>query len=287
MEKPIAERLQGAAGTLTRAERQLSDVIMKNYPVSGLGTITTLAEAAGISTPTVARLVQKLGFSGFPDFQASLRKELDEKISGPISKHENWAHKVPGEHIVNRFTDAVIDNIRQTLSQMDIADFDQGCALLSKPESTVYIVGGRITQTLADYFFLHMQVIREDITHISSNSNAWAHYLLDIKPDDVVVIFDIRRYETSTLKLAEMVAEKGAKIILFTDQWLSPIHTISTVTFSSRITAPSAWDSSISTMLLMEMIIAEVQEHNWPNTRRRMEELEQMFDQTRFFRKFT
>ena len=34
------------------------------------------------------------------------------------------------------------------------------------------------------------------------------------------------------------------------------------------------------------MIIAEVQERIWDVTRTRMEELEDMFDRTKFFRKF-
>lgn len=286
-DKTIAERLSAQRDSLTRAERQLTEIILKNYPVSGLGTITTLAEAAGVSTPTVARLVQKIGFSGFPEFQAALRQELDEKISGPISKRDIWSDNAPGEHLLNRFTEAVISNIRQTLNQVDLDEFEKACDLLSDDKNTVYIVGGRITRTLADYFFLHLQVIREKVTHISSNSNAWAHYLLDIKKGDVVVIFDVRRYEASTLKLAEMAAEKGAKIILFTDQWHSPVEDYADIVFSNRIAVPSAWDSSVSTMLMMEIIIAKVQEHNWPKTRERMEHLEDMFDRTRFFRKFT
>ena len=115
----IAERLRSRSGDLTRSERQLADIILKNYPASGLGTITTIAESAGVSTPTVARLVQKLGLSGFPEFQAELRKELNEKISGPISKRDVWADNAPDEHIMNRFTDAVIGNIRQTLGEVD------------------------------------------------------------------------------------------------------------------------------------------------------------------------
>ena len=65
----ISERLQAKFDALTRAERQLADAIMENYPVSGLGSITSVAQKAGVSTPTVARLVQKLGFKGFPGFQ--------------------------------------------------------------------------------------------------------------------------------------------------------------------------------------------------------------------------
>lgn len=283
----IADKLRARSSSLTRAERQLADSILKNYPVSGLGSITKIAIAANVSTPTVGRLVQKLGFKGFPDFQTNLRQELDEKISGPIAKRERWVNHAPKGHILNRFTEAVIENMSQSLGDIDPALFDETCTLLSEPERKIFIVGGRVTRTLADYFFLHMQVIRKSVTHISSNSNAWAHYLLDIEEGDVVVLFDIRRYENSTLRLAEMAKEKGAKIVLFTDQWGSPISSNSDYCFNSQIAVPSAWDSNVTSMLLAEIIIAEVQERNWDTTKGRMEELENMFDRTKFFRKFS
>lgn len=283
----IAERLQQRFDTFTRAERQLADVILKNYPVSGLGTITTVAQSAEVSTPTVARMIQKLGFSGFPEFQAALRAELNATISSPIAKHDAWAGEAPQGHVLNRFTDAVIDNIRQTLALIDIATFDAACALLADADRHVYIAGGRITRALADYLFLHLQVIRPRISHIQAMANAWPHYLLDMKKGDVLVVFDIRRYEYTTLKLAELAAEKGAKIILFTDQWRSPVDAVADHTLSARIAVPSAWDSSVVTMLLVETIIEQVQQHNWPSARQRMEGLEAMFDRTRIFRKFT
>jgi DNA-binding MurR/RpiR family transcriptional regulator len=132
-----------------------------------------------------------------------------------------------------------------------------------------------------------MQVIRPGITHIQAISNAWPHYLLNIERGDVVVIFDVRRYENSTLKLAELAAAKGAEIILITDQWVSPVSKYTKRVFSSKITVPSAWDSSVTTLLLLETIIAQVQQATWPETRSRMQELEAMFDDTKFFRKFT
>ena len=100
-------------------------------------------------------------------------------------------------------------------------------------------------------------------------SNAWVHYLLDIKPGDVVVIFDVRRYENSTLRLAKMAKEKGARIVLFTDQWRSPVHEFADCTFCGRIAVPSAWDSNTALMLILEAMIAEVQEHTWDLTRQR------------------
>lgn len=283
----IAESIQQSFESFTRAERQLANTILDNYPVSGLGSITEVAEKAGVSTATMVRLVKKLGFKGFPEFQQLLRRELEAKIAGPITKHDNWAQKAPDSHILNRFAEAVIDNIRQSMGQIETHAFDASCQLLSNTEHPVYIVGGRITRALADYFFLHMQVIRKNVTHIQPISNSWPHYFLDINKDDVIVIFDIRRYENSTLKLAEIAHEKGAHIILFTDQWRSPVEKYARHSFSAKIIVPSAWDSTVELLLLVETFIAAVQELTWPETRSRMEELEEMFDRTRFFRKFT
>ena len=283
----IAVRLQEKMEELTRAERQLAYMILENYPVSGLGSITVVAENAGVSTPTAARMVQKLGYSGYAEFQATLRREIEARMSSPLAKHERWAGSAPDEHILNRFAEAVTDNIRRSLGQMDVASFEAACELLAAKERSIFVVGGRITRALADYFFLHMQVVRPGVTLIQSISNAWPHYILEVEKDDVVVIFDVRRYENSTLKLAEMAAEKGAKIILLTDQWRSPIHKYADHCFNLHIDVPSAWDSTVSILLLLETIIAKLQELTWKETRPRMEALEEMFDRTRFFRKFT
>jgi len=283
----ISERLTRLNDRFTRAERQLAGSLLDNYPVSGLGSITEVAQNAGVSTPTVVRMMHKLGCSGFPAFQIELRREVEAKISNPIAKHESWAAQAPDEHILNRFTKAATGNIRQSLAQIKIADFETAATLLTDKSRTIYVIGGRITRALADYLFLHMQVIRPDVTLIQSISNAWPHYLLNVKKGDVLVVFDVRRYENATLKLAEMARERGSKIILFTDQWQSPVSTMADVVLASRIEVPSAWDSAIVPMLFVETLLAAMQERTWQETRERMEDLEDMFNKTRFFRKFT
>lgn len=283
----ISERIHEKLDDLTRAERQLALSILENYPASGLGPLAALAKGANVSVPTVARMVQKLGYKGYPDFQADLRDELGAIAKGPIAKHETWAGAAPSEHVLNRFTEAVIANIRNTMAHIDPVAFDNACALIADQNRHLHIVGGRITHTLAEYLFMHLQVIRPNVTHVQSTSNTWPHYLLNAADGDVFVIFDVRRYENNTLKLAELAYARGAKIVLFTDQWRSPVHRMANVSLTSQIIVPSAWDSATTIMLLMESMISAVQTLNWDKTRDRMQELEDIFDKTRLFRKFT
>ncbi len=284
--RTVTDRIQTAFDGFTRAERQAVNALMRNYPVSGLGSITALAQAAAVSTPTVARLIQKIGFRGYPDFQAALRAELEAQLSSPLAKHDRWAGGAPETHILNRFADAAVDNLRQTLAQIDPADFDAACDLLADGRRQVFAVGGRITHALAGYFCTHMQVIREGVTRLDPNANGWAPALIAMQPDDVLVLFDIRRYETELLKLAEIAAERGVRVILFTDQWGSPIAPFAARRFNCRIEAPSAWDSSAATMVVLETLIAGVQQRTWQTTSTRMNELEALYDRLRLFRKF-
>jgi DNA-binding MurR/RpiR family transcriptional regulator len=65
------------------------------------------------------------------------------------------------------------------------------------------------------------------------------------------------------------------------------VHSLAEICFSCRIVVPSAWDSAAMPLLLVETMISAVQDLLWEDTRRRMETLEDLFDQTKLFRKFT
>ena len=234
----------------------------------------------------VARMAQKLGFSGYPEFQASLRAELEQMISGPVAKREGWGRGLPDEHILSRYADAVTRNLRGTLDQLDPAEFDRVAALISDPARRIFIAGGRLTGALARYLYLHLQMIRGDVALIPPEAS-WPHHMLEIRPGDVLLVFDIRRYENTTLTMGEMAHDREAEIVLFTDQWRSPIQRLADVTFAARIAAPSAWDSSMSLLFLTETLIAAAQEALWESVKARTDELEAAFDRTKLFRKFT
>lgn len=282
----IYDRLQASLDELTRAERQLANSLMENWPVSGLASITVVAKSAGVSTPTVARMARKLGFRGFTDFQKALRSELEAQISDPITKHARWSANVPDTHIVNRFADAILQNLRHTLSRIDPTDFDTVCDKLSDFERQVFLAGGRITHTLAEYLFLHLQMVRPNVTLIPSSDGAWPHYVMDMKKGDILVLFDIRRYQNDLLKLADFGSRRGVEVILLTDQWGSPVTRHATHKFNCRIEAPSAWDSNVVMLNVAETLIAAVQERTWDTTGDRMTDLELIFDATKLFRKF-
>ena len=281
----LDDQLRSALPDLTRAERQLATHILSHYPVAALGSITQLAKAALVSTPTVVRLAQKLGYRGYPDFQSQVRGEVEAMLVTPLTKHDRMANAVPDGHILTRFAEAVVANMQATLNQIDPTEFDAVAVLLADPARRVFALGGRITHAMADYFTSLLAVVRPGVTLLSDNSATWPPALLDVGAGDVVVVFDIRRYENAVLQVAEMAREQGAEIVLITDRWVSPAATHARHTLCCHIEAPSAWDSNVVLMVLVETLLAAVQNATWAVTEPRMKRLEELYARTRFFRR--
>lgn len=281
----IEERMRAALDDLTRAERQLATHILSHFPVSALGSITALAKAAEVSTPTVVRLVQKLGYKGYPDYQKALRSEVQTMLVSPLGRPQRWTEAASDSHILNRFADSVVSNLTATLGQIDHAEFDAVVALLADPARRVFVMGGRLTHVMADYFVTLGRVTRPGVSLLSDSSNIWQSALLDMQRDDVLLVFDIRRYENTVLQVAEMAAELGVAVVLITDRWMSPATVHARHILACHVEAPLASDSIASILVLVETLLAAMQSVTWETTEDRMKRMEELYARSRFFRR--
>lgn len=278
----IAARMRASLGDLTPAERRAATHILSHFPMSALGSITALAEAAEVSSPTIMRLVRKLGYLGWSDYQAALKVEVERLLVAPLSLPEGA--REPQAHPLQGFAAQVVANVEATLGLIPAADFTGAAALLADPARRVAISGGRLTHAMADYMATLLRVLRPDVTFLSDHLTDWQQALLDLCEGDVVVIFDIRRYEGNAVHFAELAAEQGAEVVLITDRWLSPAAAHARFTLPCQIEMPAAWDSTAAMLVVVEALLAQVQGHLPDQVQGRLNRLEGYFARTRVFR---
>ncbi|GGX91350.1 hypothetical protein GCM10007160_18570 [Litchfieldella qijiaojingensis] len=241
--------------SLTQAERKVVRILLDDYPRAGLGPMARLAAVAGVSEPSVMRLVRKLGFSGYSDFQRGLVEEVDERLRSPRMqldkqryKHplpENWDDYLAG-------TSSLVDETRQLMSAPDIQGL---CKLLSSPQHHVWLHGGRYSFFLAGYLHAHLRLMRANC-HLLPDSSHIADALIDVGEQDILVIFDYRRYQQQAQTLARVAAAQGARIILFTDIYASPLRDDADIVISAPVQSPSPFDTLVPAMAQVEALIA-------------------------------
>lgn len=274
-EGSVAERTQLALDRLTPTERKPAQRLLANYPVAGLETVARFADHAGVSGPTVLRFVAKLGFAGYAEFQQALRNEFQAQLESPLTKRR--AARAPRRQAgdrLDRFSARIGDNVEQSFAAISRKDFEAVVRLLADGGRPVYLLGGRFTDPLAAYFYQHLRALRPKVYRVEGQPIAWAEYLLDMDQRDLLLVFDVRRYQADVADFAERAAGRGVRIVLFTDQWLSPIARLASHVFALRIDVESSWDSAAATLALIEALITELSELHWPRIRKRIEALE-------------
>ncbi|WP_027165230.1 MurR/RpiR family transcriptional regulator [Mesorhizobium sp. WSM3224] len=250
----IAELISDRIGTMPAGERRAAQTLIANYPLTGLKTVAEFSAAAGVSSPTILRFVARLGFQNYPEFQSALQDELAAQLQSPASRTLDPSSGGAASPML----EATLDNMRETfrhLSDKQLADI---AARLADRRGKTFLIGGRFTDPLARYMAAHLAIIQPDVYHLAGQESIWRDRLIDMGKRDVLVIFDIRRYQESLVRFAEKAHQRGVQIILFTDQWLSPISRFARHVIAGRTAVPSAWDSSAALFVVAETLIGAV-----------------------------
>lgn len=270
MSSTIRTRIRDAAAQLTASERKIANTILADYPFTGLESIQALAAKTGVSAPSITRFVAKIGCGGFHDLQRQLIAELKAGRSSPLdlkSSQKPVGHSEFLAEYVSRAA-AVMNELPATVSQ---AQFDMLCDLLADPSRNVFLLGGRISNSMASFLSIHLRQIRAGIYHMSDNPELWPEHVLRMRRKDVVLLFDFRRYQPSLARLAETIAEKrGATIVVFTDKWISPAVSSADHIVALPIDAGTAWDTLAAAIALFEALIVRVSEADWEATQKRI-----------------
>ncbi|APX68654.1 SIS domain-containing protein [Brucella vulpis] len=271
MSASIAELINERIDAMPAGERSAAQMLIANYPMLGLKTVAEFSAQAGVSSPTILRFVNRLGFQSYPDFQARLQDELAAQLQSPHHRNEQ-PDKRPDA--ADPGVEHTLENIRETFRHLGEKQLHQVVASLSLAKGNVYLIGGRFTDPIAQYMTAHMSIVRARVFHLGGQESMWRDRLLDMGKRDILVVFDIRRYQESLLALAEKARSRGVEVVLVTDQWLSPIARVARHVLAGRIAVPSAWDSSAALFVLAETIIREMTRMLEKDSAARIAELE-------------
>ena len=274
MQPSIAEMIADKADQMTAGERRGAPTLIANYPLIGLRTVAEFSQQAGVSSPTILRFVARLGFQNYPDFQNSLQDELAAQLQSPSSRAGRGVSEPAGG---DRPTgEATAENTRETFRHGPAKQLAEQVELLANSRSKLFLVGGRFTDPIARYMAAHLTIIRPNVFHLGGQESTWTDRLLDMGKRDVLMIFDIRRYQDGLGRFAEKAHKRGVQIMLVTDQWLSPIARFAKHVIATRTEVPSAWDSSAALFVVAETLTGEITRHLQDESAERMRELERL-----------
>jgi len=255
----VGELVRQRMGTLSASEMRLARVLLASYPMAGLESLTRFAERAGVSPATVTRFITKLGLRGYPEFQESLRQELEQRLSSPLARYELAPPGASSDSLLHDAFATFDHSLRASRDMVSERDFEAVVELLADPRRRVLTLGGRVSAFLARYLASQLHLIRGGVKLVDPERSSPADHLVDLGRRDVLVAFDYRRYQSDTINSPRVAAERGSTVVLVTDPWLSPAAASARYVLVTGVqTTITPFDSLVSAVALTEAVIAGV-----------------------------
>ncbi|SFU19081.1 transcriptional regulator, RpiR family [Mesorhizobium sp. YR577] len=270
----IREFLTSGHVAFTPSEERVVQILLNDYPGSGLTTAASLAKRAGVSDPTVNRLVVKLGFEGFPAFQASLLDEVEERLRSPLlmmGSNAPAASDSPMQAYVVSASAALLAT-RTTTPQ---SSFDRAVRMIMEARSVV-LVGGRFSGFIAGILAGHLEQFRPGVTNLGLPKRADFDRLVDLGRRDVLICFDYRRYQRDVVDFISQAAAATVGVVLFTDRWQSPAAIHADVTLISPVEVQSPYDTMVPALAQTEALVAQIVALYGPRLRSRISRIEEV-----------
>ncbi|WP_292698998.1 MurR/RpiR family transcriptional regulator [Microbacterium sp. 69-10] len=252
----IRDIVSSRVGELSPAEKRVARALLASYPALGLGTATAWAEAAGTSMPTVLRFVTRLGLGSYRELQLRLREESTQRAMSPVQRatRSRTDETASGyeELIERRLTIA-----RELFRTVPAAEFEAAVRLLARRPRRIHLAGGVFTTHLAALLAAQLGELLSGVVHTPDPLARDLAKYLDLEAEDVVIIFDFRRYEESAYKVAERVKRRKARLIVFTDHELSPSAELADVVLPVFVDG-IPFDSHSGVLVLLESLVEGV-----------------------------
>src|SRR6267378_2063756 len=272
----VGELVRHRLASLSPAERKLARVLLASYPIAGLESVARFAERAGVSPPTVTRFITKLGFRGYPEFQESLRHEVQARLSSPLTRYRDEPAQRGTDSVLNDALAVASHNLKATLDVLSHRDANEAVDRLSDVRRGVWVLGGRVSAPLARYLAAQLHLLRPGIGLVDAERSSPAQQLIDMRKADVLVVFDFRRYQADTIESARVAATQGCNVVLFTDPWLSPASAFARQVLVTSVETVGPFDSLVGATAVVEAMIAAVLNRLGPRAQSRMQNLERL-----------
>jgi DNA-binding MurR/RpiR family transcriptional regulator len=262
--------------SFTPSEQKVAQALLDRYPSLGLGPIVSFAKQAEVSDPTVLRFVVRIGYPNYASFQQALHNEIDEAMNSPLARMKAFHSGADKQEGPAPIFERLSHSLNSMIEGLEAETFEQAVSLLADSSLRIYCGGGRYTSPLAAMLAYTLSHVRPHVQHIEPNLKLASLVLVDMGPTDVLVIFDLRRYQKDTISFAKAASELGVRIVLITDEWVSPIGEFAEIVLRIQGRPFAMLETNVPALALSEALVISVTNRQPEVTNRRIKKIESL-----------
>ena len=270
--------------SFSKGQKKIADYIRENYDKAAFLTAAKMGEEAGVSESTVVRFATALGYDGYPEFQKALGEVVRMKLNS-IQRMEVTYGRISRGEILTSVLQSDIDKIKQTMNSIDHENFDMAVDTILNARK-IYIVGIRSCAPLANFLAFYLNMVRDNVVPVSTNSASEIfEQLIRIGEEDVIIGISFPRYSMRTLKALEFASNRKAKVITITDSVHSPMTLYSSCNLIARSDMASIVDSLVAPLSVINALVVALCMKKQDEVVKTLETMEEIWDEYQVYSK--
>ncbi|MDR1832298.1 MAG: MurR/RpiR family transcriptional regulator [Fusobacteriaceae bacterium] len=233
MRKKVLSWIAEHHDQFSKSFKKIADYVAHNQSIASFISINDLAEKTGTSPATITRFTRKLGFKGYPEFQAIFQNELERQTSYMKELKTTLSDTGSGDNVLANLIAHNIELLQGIdVRRMDL-ELEQAVKWLGSCRK-IYILGARGSYSLAYYFYFMLKEFKEGVDLITLGATDFTDKLLYIRPEDVLLSISFYPYTHFTIQVTEFFKENGNKIITVTDKEDSSLGNLSDLVLTTK-----------------------------------------------------
>jgi DNA-binding MurR/RpiR family transcriptional regulator len=250
----VITRINECYSRMSKGKKSIATYICDHYEQAVFMTAAELGKIVGISESTVVRFAMSLGYDGYPAFQKALSVWVSDKFGSVEKVGRKFGKSSEGE-ILSAILQSDISNIEHTINNIDVAAFKTAVDIILKAR-TVYIVGIRSCEPLADFLHFYLNIIRGNNVLVRTTSvSEMYEQMIRISDRDCIIGISFPRYSMRTLKCMEFANDRNAKVITITDSVHSPMNLYSSCNLLAKSEMASIVDSLVAPLSVINALV--------------------------------
>lgn len=280
----LLKRIEEKYKSFSKGQKKLADYIQENYDKAAFLTAAKMGEEVGVSESTVVRFATALGYAGYPEFQKALGEVVRMKLNS-IQRMEVTYGRISRGEILTSVLQSDIDKIKQTMQSINHENFDMAVDTILNAKK-IYIVGIRSCAPLANFLAFYLNMVRDNVIPVSTNSASEIfEQLIRIGEEDVIIGISFPRYSMRTLKALEFASNRKAKVITLTDSIHSPMTIYSSCNLIARSDMASIVDSLVAPLSVINALVVALCMKRQDEVVETLESMEQIWDEYQVYSK--
>ncbi len=276
-EHDIITRMNDRYMKMSKGHKAIAAYISDHYEQAVFMTAAKLGETVGVSESTVVRFASGLGYEGYPEFQSALVDWVKNKLNS-VQKMDVKYGKSTQTEILHSVLNSDVERIQDTLVNLDAAAFEAAVNIILEAR-TIYLVGVRSCEPLADFLHFYLNMIRGNIVLLKTTSvTEMFEQMIRIDERDAIVGISFPRYSMRTLKAMEFANDRNAKVITITDSIHSPMNLYSSCNLLAKSDMVSIVDSLVAPLSVINALVVALCLKRPEEVKRNLEMLEEVWN---------